>query len=174
MPNAEGSVKIAEALEVRTNWLILGHGDRFERSPEALQDWAVPVVDTIKALETGLWDDIRVFRSNLLLDDLMVSQMGLRDTHGLIALINEGDENEPWIADGAPVIVDRRDTRLRGGLWAYLLGPHLLIRRLRPTGADAVEAIPANPTYNVERYEGEARQHLGLIGRVIWTATTLK
>lgn len=173
MPSAPALIAVAKVFGVRPEWLLLGTGDRFEQSPEALGDFAIPIVDTVKALETGLWYDLRVFDGNLLLPDLAMEHMGRRDVQGLIVIINEGDIMEPQIADGAQVVVDARDIRMREGLWACLIGPNLAIRRLRRT-ADGVEAIPYNKAYPVERFEGDMRNDVALIGRVLWAATNLK
>lgn len=173
MPGGAAAIRLAEALDVRPAWLVLGHGDRFERAPEAQGDHTVPVLDVVRALETDLWYDLRVFDGNLLLDDQMLLHLGRQDTRGLVCILHDGDANLPLIADGAPVIVDTLDTRLREAMFAYRVGPDLFVRRLQRSGMNEVTAAAENPRYEPHLFAGETRNHLAIIGRVIATLTRL-
>lgn len=80
---------------------------------------------------------------------------------------------EPLISDGARVLADTTDTRLREGVFAFRMGDELRVKRLRRLGADAVEVISDNPRYDPETLSGEALDHFAILGRIRWTATPL-
>ena len=94
-----------------------------------------------------------------------LARLGYAAPESLCVLHAEGDSMEPLITDGAPVLIDRSDARLREGVFAFRIGEHVHVKRLRPAGSGGVEVLPANPAYPPVEV---ARDDVDVIGRGVW------
>jgi phage repressor protein C with HTH and peptisase S24 domain len=79
---------------------------------------------------------------------------------------------EPLIADGARVVLNLRDTRLREGIFGFRTGDELRMKRLRRL-ADGVEILSENPRYEPERLIGPDLEHFQIIGKAMLGVTVL-
>ena len=93
-------------------------------------------------------------------------------SQGLGFLTSDGDSMWPTVPDGARVLLDLRDTRLREGIFGFRLGDELRVKRLRRL-VDGIEIISDNEHYPVERLDGERLEHFQIIGRALYVGTIL-
>lgn len=169
-PGLFKAARIAKATGVNLNWLATGAG-----SPNAARDGyvEVPILDVRLAAGASSLTDAAQQIGTMPLDMGLLRSLGRSTAEGLVILEAEGDSMEPIIADGARVMADTTDTRLREGIFAFRIGDELRVKRLRRRGADAVEIISENPRYEPETLSGEALEHFAILGRVRWAATSL-
>lgn len=166
LPSAMTAIALAEALDVSVPFLMLGRAG----TADAAQ--SVPILDASRALpDSGR--DVQLYTAQMTLDDHLLRQVGRATTEGLIMARAEGDSMAPVITDGAHVLIDRLDRRLREGVFAIRIGDDLRIKRLRPVGVGGVEVISDNAIYPPERFEGEMLAAFSIIGRALWTGTRL-
>ncbi len=78
----------------------------------------------------------------------------------------------PTIPDGARVLLDLRDTRLREGIFGFRLDDELRIKRLRRV-SEGVEILSDNPRYEPELLVGHDLERFAVIGRVWWVGAIL-
>jgi phage repressor protein C with HTH and peptisase S24 domain len=168
LPSVEDSIAVADALDVTVPYLILG---RKEALPSA---HSVPVLDLRVSGRAGAYKTGELTVGEMTLDDELMRQIGRTSSEGLVVMLNSGDSNDPLIKDGAPILVDERDTRLREGpLFTFRLGDELRVKKLRSVGLGDIEISSVNPLYPAEVIGGEIRDHLEIIGRVLMTWTKL-
>lgn len=166
LPSAMTAIALAEALDVSVPYLMLGRAG----IPDSAR--SVPILDASHAVpETG--HDLKVYSAQMTLDDQLMRQIGRDTTEGLIMVRADGDSMAPLITEGAHVLIDRLDRRLREGVFAIRIGDNLSIKRLRPVGIGGIEVISDNAIYPAERFEGEMLAAFHLIGRALWTGTRL-
>ena len=79
---------------------------------------------------------------------------------------------EPTIPDGARVLLDLKDNRLREGIFGFRLDDELRVKRLRRIN-EGVEIISDNPRYEPERLVGHDLDRFAVIGRVWWMGAIL-
>lgn len=169
-PSVDVVVRICEATRSSIDWLVLGNGD----SPEARHDIVdVPVYDIKLAAGNGAIAFEESLKGSRPFTRDELKAIGRLSAEGLAVVEADGDSMEPIISDGASVLIDRNDQRLREGIFAFRLGDNLRIKRLRHFGLNGVEAISANQLYPPEQFDGPIMQHFQIIGRAIWTATKL-
>jgi transcriptional regulator with XRE-family HTH domain len=166
LPSALTAIALAEALDVSVPYLMLG------RAGVADAAHSVPILDANRALPDG-GHDLKLYSAQITLDDHLLRQIGRSTTEGLIMVRAEGDSMAPVITDGAHVLIDRLDRRLREGVFAVRVGEDMRIKRLRPVGVGGVELISDNGIYPPERFEGEMLKAFSLIGRALWAGTKL-
>ncbi|MDI7773757.1 LexA family transcriptional regulator [Asticcacaulis sp. EMRT-3] len=166
LPSAITAIALAEALDVSVPYLMLGRAG----VPDAAR--SVPILDASHALP-GERNDLKLYSAQMTLDDHLMRQISRDTTDGLIMVRAEGDSMAPLITDGAHVLIDRQDRRLREGVFALRIGDDLRIKRLRPVGIGGIEMISDNPVYPPERFEGALLSHVAIIGRALWTGTRL-
>jgi phage repressor protein C with HTH and peptisase S24 domain len=86
----------------------------------------------------------------------------------------DGISNEPRIMDGSVVLVDRGDTRINGGFFAFRADGELLIKRLEQLEGIGWVATAENSDFKpkVKIYrQGEV--DFEIIGRAVWTGSLL-
>ena len=77
----------------------------------------------------------------------------------------EGDSMEPTLRDGDEILVDRSARPLLSGLHVIRVDDVLLVKRLEPGSAGAIQIISDNPAYpRLER----PRADVAVLGRVVW------
>lgn len=162
--------RLAKALGVSLDWLATGNGKPNAAASGFVE---VPILDVRLAAGAASLTDAAQQIGTMPFDMELLRALGRSTPDGLVILEAEGDSMEPLISDGARVLADTTDTRLREGVFAFRMGDELRVKRLRRLGADAVEVISDNPRYDPETLSGEALDHFAILGRIRWTATPL-
>lgn len=86
----------------------------------------------------------------------------------------EGVSNDPRIADGSVVLVDRGDCeRLNGDFFAFRVNGELLIKRLENVDGVGVLATADNPSFKPKTKFYANAQDFEVIGRAVWVGTEL-
>lgn len=162
--------RIAETAGVSLDWLVFGRGDGESTGGDLVK---IPRFDATLAAGAGSWnegrrqlDEIPFTRSFLL------KRLGRTSTVGLSVLEAAGDSMEPLIHDGDLVLIDEADTRVRDGVFAFLLDDEARVKRFRRT-MSGVTISSDNPNYPEERLEGEDMGRLNVIGRLRWFGRTI-
>ena len=169
LPAVESAIAIADALDVTVPFLIYG---REERAPGTM--FEVPVLDIRLAAGAGAIGDEDAVLGHMVLDEELLRQVGRSSTDGLVVMHGEGDSMEPLIRDGAPILIDTRDTRVKEGfIYAFRVGDDRRIKRLRPVGLGDIEVSSVNPAYGPEVLQGEIRNHIEIFGRALLSWTKL-
>jgi SOS-response transcriptional repressor LexA len=81
-----------------------------------------------------------------------------------------GDSMEPELSDGDWVMIDRKRTDPRDGLYALRLGDALLVKRVQFQGR-SIRLVSANPAYEpitIDRSDEAA--DLEIIGAIVWSS----
>lgn len=88
----------------------------------------------------------------------------------------DGHSNEPKIAEGSVVLINRSDKRnLDGGFFAFRFDGDLLIKRLETVVDVGILATAENPNFRPKQrlYKGHELEQLEVIGRAVWTGAML-
>lgn len=169
-PGLFKAARIAKATGVNLDWLATGLG-----SPSAARAGyvEVPILDVRLAAGAASMADAAQQIGVMPFDHGLLRSLGRSSEEGLVVLTAEGDSMEPLIADGARVLADTKDTRLREGIFAFRIGDELRVKRLRRVGTEAVEVLSENPRYDPELLQGEMLEQFAILGRVLWAATPI-
>lgn len=168
-PGAFKVARLAESLGVSLTWLLTGQG---LPNAEAAGYVGVPIYDVRLAAGTASFSEGARIVGEAPFDYQLIRQLGRTNADGLGVLTAEGDSMEPTIPDGARVLVDLKDTRLREGIFGFRFDGELRVKRLRRVG-EGVEIISDNPRYEPERLEGTDLERFAVIGRVWWVGAIL-
>jgi len=168
-PGLFRAARLAEALGVSLQWLATGQG---QPNAAAGGFQAVPIYDVRLAAGAASFSDGAQKVGDMPIDMELLRSMGRANADGLASLKAEGDSMEPTITDGARVVVDTKDTRLREGIFAFRLGDELRVKRLH-RWADGVEILSDNPRYDSERLTGHQLDQFAIIGRVLLAVTLI-
>lgn len=168
-PGLFRAAQLAKILNISLLWLATGEG---ESNPAASGYHVVPIYDVRLAAGAASFSDAAVKIGEMPIDNELLMRMGRTNADGLAALYAEGDSMEPTISDGARVVVDTKDVRLREGIFAFRMGDELRVKRLR-RWADGVEVLSDNPRYDPERLSGEALDRFAIIGRLLVAVTLI-
>lgn len=169
-PGLFKAARLAKATGVNLEWLASGAGSA-NAAKAGFRE--VPILDVRLAAGHASISDAAQQIGTMPFDNELLRSLGRTTEEGLVVLTAEGDSMEPLIADGARVLADTRDTRLREGIFAFRIGDELRVKRLRRLGTDAVEVISENPRYEPETLSGEVMDHFAILGRVLWAATPI-
>lgn len=169
IPKFVDGVRLAKALGVDPVWLATGVG-----SPNAAASGylAVPIYDVRLAAGAAAFAEAAEQIGEMPFDKGLLRDLGRSTADDLAVFIAEGDSMWPTIADGARVMVDLKDTRLREGIFAFRTGDELRIKRLRRL-VDGIEIRSDNERYPPEVVTGDAADELAIIGSVLWTGTVI-
>lgn len=168
-PGAFKAARLAEVLGVDLRWLLTGAGH-----PNAAAGGyvGVPIYDVRLAAGVASFSEAAEQIGVMPFDMGLLRDLGRTSADGLGVFIAEGDSMFPKIADGARVLVDLKNTRLREGIFAFRTGDELRIKRLRRL-VDGIEIRSDNEIYPPELVTGDAADDLAIIGSVLWTGTAL-
>ena len=169
-PGLFKAARIAAAVGVNLEWLATGEGRPNGASSGYID---VPILDVRLAAGAASISDGAQQIGTMPLDHALLRSLGRSSAEGLRFVEAEGDSMEPLIADGARVLVDTRDDRLREGVFAFRLGDELRIKRLRRRGVDGIEILSENDRYEPELLEGEQLDHFAILGRALLATNTL-
>ncbi|HVY34481.1 MAG TPA: S24 family peptidase [Caulobacteraceae bacterium] len=168
-PGLFKAVRIARALGVDLAWLATGDG---APNHDAAGFVAVPIYDVRLAAGMAQFSDAARVVGQAPFDLQLLRQLGRVSAEGLGVLEAEGDSMEPTIPDGARVLIDMKDTRLREGIFGFRFDNDLRVKRLRRIG-EGVEVISDNPRYKPELIEAQDLERFEIIGRVHWIGVTI-
>lgn len=93
-----------------------------------------------------------------------LAEQGL-DGAQLTAVRVVGDSMEPLLRESDEVLVDRRDSPFRDGIYVVRLDDSLLVKRLASMGGGRYRLLSQNPDYPPVEVTAEKLQ---IIGRVVW------
>lgn len=166
---ATGIRSLAEATGVSVDWIITGRG-----SPNSEADGyqSVPLYDVRLAAGVAKFADAARVVANIPVDAELLRQLGKGSADGLAFVEAAGDSMWPTIPDGARVMLDLTDVRLREGVFGFRFDDELRVKRLRRV-AEGVEIISDNPRYETERLEGADLERFAVIGRACWVGAVL-
>lgn len=169
-PRLDIVARMASAAGTSIDWLVYARGDGSSVNEDLVK---IPRFDATLAAGAGSWnegrrklDEIPFTRSFLL------KRLGRSSTAGLSVLEAAGDSMEPLIHDGDLILIDETDTRIRDGVFAFLLDDEARVKRFRRT-MTGVTISSDNSTYPEERLEGEDMNRLNVIGRLRWFGRTI-
>lgn len=168
-PRLDIVARIAEGLGVTLDWLVLGRG---EGPDDSLEIGRVPIYDVRLAAGAASFTEGAKRLGDMPFDRELLKQLGRTSTEGLGLVEAEGDSMEPTIPDGARVLIDLNDTRLREGVFGFRYEDQLRVKRLRRV-ADGVEIMSDNTRYSSELLLGSDLGSFQVIGRVKWLGVVL-
>jgi phage repressor protein C with HTH and peptisase S24 domain len=168
-PGLLKAARLAAALGVNLRWLATGEG-----APNAaIGGYAgVPIYDVRLAAGAASFADGARVIGEMPFDLELLRNLGRSSPEALGVVEAEGDSMEPLISDGARVLIDFRDTRLREGVFAFRVGDELRIKRLRRT-VDGVEILSENARYEPEHLVGPQLERFAIIGRALWSGSVI-
>ena len=164
-PGAFKAARLAVALGVDLNWLVTGTGSANAAARGLV---GVPIYDVRLAAGAATFAEGAEQIGEMPFDLEFLRELGRPNADGLAVFSASGDSMYPTVADGARVLTDLRDTRLREGVFAFRSGDELRIKLLRRL-VDGIEIISDNKTYSPELVSGDAADELTIIGSVLWT-----
>lgn len=168
-PGLQEAIRLARTVEADLIWLATGRG-----APNAAAGGylAVPIYDVRLAAGVASFTEAAEQIGEMPFDRGLLRDLGRVGSDGLAVFIAEGDSMHPRITDGARVLVDLKDTRLREGVFAFRTGDELRIKRLRRL-VDGIQILSDNDLYPPELVTGDAADELTIIGSVLWTGSAL-
>ena len=170
LPNAEVLIRLRQATGATTDWLVAGIGEAPHDDHDVIR---VPLYDVHFAGGSGTKIEDEKSIGDVPFDRASLLSLGFPGADGLGVVMLKGDSMAPQIADGARVLLDFKDTKLREDIFAFRIGDDLRIKRLRPVGIGDIEIISTNPIYPSEIFPHDKRQHFQIIGRAVWAGTRL-
>lgn len=161
--------RLARVLGVSLQWLATGEG---APNADAGGFVGVPIYDVRLAAGAASFAEGAGVLGEMPFDRALLRLFGRMSGEELGVLEADGDSMEPTIIDGARVMVDFRDTRLREGVFAFRLEDELRIKRLRRL-IDGVEILSDNTRYPAEALTGSRLEGFAVLGRAIWSGSVL-
>lgn len=168
-PGAFKVARLSKVLGVSLSWLLTGEG---LPNAGAAGYAGVPIYDVRLAAGAASFAEGAKIIGEAPFDYDLLRQIGRSSVDGLGVVEAEGDSMFPTIDDGARVLLDLKDTRLREGVFGFRFDDELRVKRLRRVG-EGVEVISDNPRYEPERLEGHDLERFAIIGRVRWVSKLL-
>lgn len=161
--------RLARALGVSLEWLATGDGE----PNGAIRGYVdVPIRDVRLAAGAATFAEGARVVGHMPFDIELLRNIGRPDGDGLTVVEAEGDSMAPLIPDGARVLLDLKDTRMREAIFAFRVGDELRIKRLRRV-IDGIEIISENPRYEAELLGGDRLDQFAIIGRARWAGAEL-
>ncbi|QQQ17783.1 LexA family transcriptional regulator [Brevundimonas vitis] len=168
-PGLLKAARLAKALDVSLHWLATGEG---APSASSFGYVGLPIFDVRLSAGTASFSDAAREIGTMPFDMDLLRALGRANGDGLGVLEAEGDSMEPLISDGARVVIDFKDTRLREKVFAFRFDDELRLKRLRRT-IDGIEILSENPRYEPELLSGEALNRFQILGRALWSGSML-
>lgn len=191
LPPSDATIRISKALDVRPEWLILGTGPKEDSKvfsphvaesdsdqgiwrgglkpaspPIDMKDWTIklPMVDL---RFTGARFELEKMEPDFTIDAGAYASLGAAMNASLVAGIMPTDALAPRITEGSYLLIDQNDRILREGVFVFLLGENLQVKKLRPTGTKGVEILSENPHYLPQVVIGDELAAFNILGRVV-------
>lgn len=140
-PTASRIARLSEASGVDIRWLVTGKG-----APDSEADSivAVPRYDVRLAPGGGAFRDrAKRLAEAPFASDYLRARLGANAPDDLALFEVSGDSMEPTISDRDLVMADLGQTELEDGVYAFMLGDHIRVKRLRRL-VDGVQIISDN------------------------------
>lgn len=144
-PSLFNAARIASALDISLDWLANGIG---LPNTHASGYHGVPILDVRLAAGAASFSDAVRQVGWMPMDYELLASLGRRSTDGLVICTAWGDSMEPLIEDGARVLVDTSDTRIREGIYAFRVIDELRVKRLRRLASGQIEILSENSFYH--------------------------
>lgn len=168
-PSLFRAARLAKALGVSLEWLATGDGE----PNGAIRGYVdVPIRDVRLAAGAASFAEGARVIGHMPFDIELLRSIGRPEGDGLTVVEAEGDSMAPLIPDGARVLIDLKDTRMREAVFAFRVGDELRIKRLRRV-IDGIEIISENPRYEAELLGGDRLDQFAIIGRARWAGAAL-
>lgn len=168
-PGAFKAARLAQVLNVDLRWLLSGEGQANAAEGGYI---GVPIYDVRFAAGVAAFSEAADRIGEMPFDRDLLRTLGRNTADGLAVFQAEGDSMWPTIQDGARVLTDLKDTRLREGVFAFRTGDELRIKRLRRL-VDGIEIRSDNDRYPPEILKGDDADEVAIIGAVLWTGSVL-
>ncbi len=171
-PTADKLAAIAKATGVSLKWLITGKGPQFEEAklePEDDDMVSIPLHDVEASAGGGTWLDSPLEE----LDRIDFCKSWLRrefqTSHEKLVLIYvRGESMEPTLRSGDIILVDRKVTFPKEGIFVVRLDGSLLVKRLQVYPGKRIEVCSDNPNYKpFELNVKNPPDDFAVIGRVL-------
>ncbi len=156
-PNPSTIATIAELLGVSADAILGTVNEAADRIAETL----VPVVGRVRAGYGALAFE----------EDYGSEPANVRDPSQYLYLIVKGDSMEPRISDGDYALVHKQPTLENGDLGVLIYGDEEATLKRYTRRGNAIILHPFNPDYEDLVIEGEALEHLHIVGKVTETKT---
>lgn len=167
-PRLDEAVRLAKEVKADLMWLATGRG-----VPGTEAGFVnVPIYDVRLAAGVAAFTDAAEQIGMMPFDRELLRGLGRSSHDSLAVFLAEGDSMWPTVQDGARVLTDLKDTRLREGVFAFRTGDELRIKRLRRL-VDGIEIRSDNDRYPPEILKGEDADEVAIIGAVLWTGNVL-
>ncbi|MDX2270424.1 MAG: helix-turn-helix transcriptional regulator [Cyanobacteriota bacterium] len=172
-PTAEKLAILAERTGVNLNWLLTGKGSQYvESEPEPETDpdvVSIPLHDVEASAGSGALLDAPVeeleridFQRSWLQRQFHTSPVGL------VLIYVRGESMEPTLRSGDIILVDRKVTDPREGIFVVRLDGSLLLKRLQVYPGRRIEVCSDNPAYKpFELNVKDPPDDFAVIGRVL-------
>lgn len=160
---------LARGLACSIDWLAYGLGDGPATDGTITR---VPILDVRLAAGIASFTSAAHQIGEMPFDAALLRSIGKNNTNGLVVVSAEGDSMAPLIPDGARVLVDTTDTRLREAVFAFRVQDELRIKKLRRL-LGGIEVISENPRYEPELISGDTIDQFAILGRALLTVSTV-
>jgi len=172
-PTADRLVVLAEQTGVNLHWLLTGQGSQYvEIKPEPETDLdvvSIPLHDVEASAGSGALLDAPVeeleridFQRSWLQRQFHTSPVGL------VLIYVRGESMEPTLRSGDIILVDRKVTEPREGIFVVRLDGSLLVKRLQVYPGRRIEVCSDNPAYkSFELDVKDPPDDFAVIGRVL-------
>ena len=169
IPSPNNLRLIADKTGVSIDWLLSGRGAMMREAAET----SVKSDDfTLVPRFSIIVGDGDILSSDQIVDHLAFKKSWLKaiglEAKELILTSSRGDSMEPFIPDGALLLVDRRLKAPADGVYLLLLERELISRRLQRDMDGSVWIRCDNDRYPPLKVDQEQLQRLHILGRVVW------
>ncbi|WP_139305893.1 XRE family transcriptional regulator [Paracoccus sanguinis] len=173
-PSLSNVLAIAAASGVDPAWLATGSAPPAAVPAKAREDFpSVPRYDVALSAGHGAFiERAEQLDSIPFTAEFFARRLG-RGPKGLAIVDARGDSMEPTISDRDLVMIDTTDTQLAPAIWAFTLDDSVLVKRLQPMQAGAVQVASDNPAYAPFMIDRAESDGFHLIGRVVWVGRVL-
>lgn len=177
------ALAVSDAVGVRLDWLIAGRGPKLisqaslqlEGMPEDFDDRfaLIPLYDARISSGHGAWNEGAKVLTKLAFTRYSLKKKGL-DPDFLAAVRNDGDSNEPMLADGDTVMVDLRVTRVDvDAFYVVRLEERLYAKRLQVSFDGSLNIISENKAYKDILVPKDRVGEVEIVGRACWAGRWL-
>lgn len=166
-PTRDRLVAIARTAGVNVAWLATGNGprDRAGAGEVPLLEGYVRLGECFQGEGPALPD--------VAFSTTWIERHAPEGAENLGMAVMPDDSMIPHLPAGTLLVVqDTKKQVRRDGIYAFMLGPHLTVRRLQRLPSDEIEASASNPAYQPFRIREDDSRNL-LLGRVIWAGREL-
>lgn len=181
-PNLDAIKAYARAFKVTPEWLQFGAGGKsaavaqINHSISAPKDGVAEIPRYPASVSAGGGSfNLDEMEPDALIPftwEFLEKHLGRQNTNGLVMLSVSGDSMEPTIGSGDLVMIDRHDTTIGDGVFAFVLDNVARLKRFN-VNLRGVQIISDNPHYETETYSRDEVADLLILGRARWVGRVL-